>query len=48
MTITIPNYLIEHNEPSLIKLDEGLYLKQMRYMLESNIDILHTVFGYTK
>ena len=30
MTITIPNYLIEHHEPTLIKLGEGLYLERMR------------------
>lgn len=29
MTITIPNYLIETNEPTLIKLDDGLYMERM-------------------
>ena len=30
MTVTIPNYLIETKEPTLIKLDEGLYIERMR------------------
>jgi AraC-like DNA-binding protein len=46
MTITIPNYLIEQKEPTLIKLNEGLYLERMHTPTQKTL-VRSTMHGLT-
>ncbi|WP_169745666.1 helix-turn-helix domain-containing protein [Sulfurovum lithotrophicum] len=46
MTVTIPNYMIERNEPTLVHLGNDLYLEQMRTHTQK-ILVRNTMHGLT-